>query len=109
MNLENLHDSLLRHNEEYRLLIDDNEEGKIEVCAILDEICYDITRSPNHYRLRITKGKPPYNAEGSLVLGLNFLDGMKTSFIHEPFYFRPFPCLDASCKTFRKASFEIME
>jgi hypothetical protein len=102
-------DNLLICNEEYRLLVRDEESGEAQISVVLHEVCYDLSRSPNHYRLRITKGKPPYFSGGSLILGLNFLNEGSGSFIHEPYFFWSLPCLEVACRRIRRASFRIVE
>lgn len=101
--------NLLRCDREYNLLVKDEEIGEIRISVVLHEICYDLLRSPNHYRLRITKGEPPYYTGGSLILGLNFPDDDSRSFIHEPYFFQALPCLQAACRKTRRASFRIFE
>jgi hypothetical protein len=49
---------LLRCDREYDLLVNDEELGEIRISVVLHEVCYNLSRLPNHYRLRITKGKP---------------------------------------------------
>jgi len=100
---------LLRYDREYDLLVNDEELGEIRISVVLHEVCYNLSRSPNHYRLRITKGKPPYYTGGSLILGLNFSSDDSGSFIHEPYFFWPLPCLEVACRKTRRASFRIVE
>lgn len=100
---------LLRCDREYDLLVNDEELGEIRISVVLHEVCYNLSRLPNHYRLRITKGNPPYYTGGSLILGLNFLSDVSGSFIHEPYFFWPLPCLEAACRNTRRASFRIVE
>ena len=92
---------LLNCGEEYVLALKDEESESFELGVRLDEICYDITRFPNHYRLSITKGKPPYNTGGFLIVGLDFLNDGVQGYIHEP--------SEVYCRIPKKASFEIME